>query len=134
MTTPQLPRLGGPLVAFGPRQEFLDEFAASLVGLTYDDITVLGAIATFGSWSSDDNVEVQLRISGPPAGRETWPVASLHEIRMEVRRRAYEAGIDQFLDVSTTGGPDDDLDDEPERPPGPSRARIRTFEERSEQL
>jgi hypothetical protein len=120
------------VAAHRPLHEQLDEFAASLVGLTYDDITVLAATAQLGSWSDDDNIWVQLRISDPPAGRETWPVASVREIRMEVRRRAYAAGFERFLNVSTTGGPDDDLEDEPERPPGPSRARILTSEERSQ--
>jgi hypothetical protein len=132
MTTPSRFGPRGRLVAaHRPVHELLDEFAQSLVGLAYEDITVLAATAQMGSWTDDNHVYVQLVISDPPAGRETWPVAALREIRMETRRRAADAGIEQFVDVGTTGGPDHDP--EPGLPPGPSRARIATSEERSAQ-
>jgi hypothetical protein len=122
--------VGRPVAAYRPLQVLLDEFAASLVGLSYDDVTVLRATAVLGSWTAADHVYVQLFISDPPAGRETWEVETLREIRMETRRRAAEAGIEEFVDVGTTGGPDDD--DEPEPPPRPGKVRPAGHAERSE--
>ena len=113
-----------------PIQERLDEFAASLVGLTYDCITVLEATAGINLWD-EDRIYVELVITDPPAGREAWPLQPLHEMRMDIYRWADEAGFEQVVDVRTTGGPDDE-DDEPPKPPGPSRARILTSDERSE--
>jgi hypothetical protein len=130
-TTRSLLQPRGKLVAVHrPMHELLDEFAASLVGLTHDDVTVLRATAVLGSWTAPDHVYVQLFISDPPAGRETWQVETLQEIRMETRRRAAEAGIEEFVDVGTTGGPDDD---EPEPPLGPRTVWQVGQAERSEQ-
>ena len=114
-----------------PIQERLDEFAASLVGLTYDCITVLEATAGINLWD-EDRIYVELVITDPPAGRETWPLRPLYEMSMDIYRWADEAGFEQFVDVRTTGGPDHDEDDEPPKPPGPSRARILTSDERPE--
>jgi hypothetical protein len=131
MTTQNRRRPKGPLVrAYHPPQELLDEFAASLVGMTYDDITVLAAKAEMGSWSDDEHIFVELVISDPAAGQLTWPVASIRGLRMQTRERADDAGIEQFLDITTTGGPDDAEEPEPERPPGPGREWIPTSEDR----
>jgi len=121
--TPKLSPPRGPLVAtYRPRQEFLDEFAASLVGMTQADITVIGATAVYGSWTADDHVYVDLHFADPPPGHDTWQVDALLEVLMDTRRRAAAAGIEEFIDVGFTGGRDDEDEDEDEDEPMPSLA------------
>lgn len=105
-------------MACRPSRESLDEFAASLVGMVHGDITVIDAVASYGSWGGDDEITVELRFSDPPEGQETWNVGSVHEIRAETRTRWYAAGFERWLVIEYTGRPyeEDDEDEEPVSP------------------
>lgn len=117
------------MAAYRPPHELLDEFAATLVGMSYDGISVLEATAEINVWD-EEGVYVTLVLSDPPAGRLTWPLQPLEEMQRVTRNRAEQAGIEQFVTMRMTSRPEEDDDPEPARPPGPSRARIATSEER----
>lgn len=105
-------------------QQRLDAFAASLVGLTADDVMVLRTRAEFSEdWDlGHPIINLRLGLSDPPAGQEGWSVDAIYSLTLEIRRRSYDTGFEEFVHMRFTPAYTMPGDDGGQGGSGPRRA------------